>query len=1050
MGEVTQRSLKLSVQGENLASDVFDELVSELDGLARSFAQTFDGMGAQAEGMVGRVKSAVGELPGFWLDTFQAMADGAATALAEATDSALQASDAMLGAAAPVAAAWQVMGSQVEAATSGLAAAVDGDVAKINGALAEMDGAMADVIGSADSMAADVETALSNGFGGAAAGADEALARIDAAVADVAAAADTQAGKIQASLAGGFDETVGPIGDALWKIDAAVAGTAAAADTQAGKISASLAAGFTDAVPGVDEALGRIDAAMADAAAAAKRTGATIGEALTGGAAGAAGAGGVVVAGGREKGKGGVAGVLAEEEAAVEKEAATLGEKIAAGLKSKLGGLMGGESSGGFFSGAGSKVFMGGLGAMMVPQIFDQLAQTIESTKGMQKLGGMTLPQTLELTQIMGGAGIAPTMQGRMIARMESAIAQSTGLLTNLHSNNPLSRPENLGLGRIASSPANLVLGGPTDTMARLFALAGLTPQKLAGQNALQQMSDIFIGLQKLPEIVGAGKAHTYQSEAIRTIFGGGRGGGSAVTAASLLESSFPQLMKAYDTGPGGQAGAALAQVFPKNAAVTAASLRMSAGALSMNMETLGIQLIPVLQAFIRGLTDFSKFLTDFEKGMSDILHGHISSSDWKAVLGDLADVAKNPIVQGIGAWKLLKGAATDKGVGGAIRKGVTGAAEAGTESEAAGWLTRVLPFIGPEGMVAAGAGATAGWQMNKMGQFEHWLGGLIGLGSRNPQTVPKGFAQTVLKLAPKYGIDPLAALAVSSAEGASGGIGDHGTSFGPWQMHHGGALPNSVYTGPDSAKAQSFAWSTKGIEYALQHMASGGAKGLTGEAAIKAIISGFEKPKDISKGVTNTNDFAVAMRAYPKMAQDARQLFDQQLLQLVKDADTHGKEFSNNTKKMLAESEKALQQGKDPFTKAGKDLLTGLLKGIQEEKPKLMGEARAIATDLELTLRAALRTHSPSEMTAAIGRDVAQGLLVGFRSGMPGVLAGVHAGVGTLGTAAAAPTGPAAASATTTVILQIDGKEFARATLPHLNRRNVDLIKLQGNNIGG
>lgn len=97
---------------------------------------------------------------------------------------------------------------------------------------------------------------------------------------------------------------------------------------------------------------------------------------------------------------------------------------------------------------------------------------------------------------------------------------------------------------------------------------------------------------------------------------------------------------------------------------------------------------------------------------------------------------------------------------------------------------------------------------------------------------------------APKYGLDPAAVLAVSSVEGLGGGIGDQGTSFGPWQLHAGGALPSAEYEGPYAASTQHWAWSAAGVDYALaqmQHVA----QGLSGQAAIEAIVTGFERPKN-------------------------------------------------------------------------------------------------------------------------------------------------------------------------------------------------------------
>lgn len=91
--------------------------------------------------------------------------------------------------------------------------------------------------------------------------------------------------------------------------------------------------------------------------------------------------------------------------------------------------------------------------------------------------------------------------------------------------------------------------------------------------------------------------------------------------------------------------------------------------------------------------------------------------------------------------------------------------------------------------------------------------------------------------------IDRNAELAVAGQEGLSGRVGDNGTSFGPNQLHAGGALPSWVWQrGP--AFAQQWAWSPEGIDYALSHVArvAGGKKGA---AAVQAIVGQFERPAD-------------------------------------------------------------------------------------------------------------------------------------------------------------------------------------------------------------
>lgn len=95
-----------------------------------------------------------------------------------------------------------------------------------------------------------------------------------------------------------------------------------------------------------------------------------------------------------------------------------------------------------------------------------------------------------------------------------------------------------------------------------------------------------------------------------------------------------------------------------------------------------------------------------------------------------------------------------------------------------------------------------------------------------------------IRQLARKYGVDPRAALAVASAEGLGGGVGDQGTSFGPFQLHRGGALP--------SGRDRAWAESPEGIDYALRQIA-GVAKGLQGRPAIESIVRRFERPADPS-----------------------------------------------------------------------------------------------------------------------------------------------------------------------------------------------------------
>lgn len=97
-------------------------------------------------------------------------------------------------------------------------------------------------------------------------------------------------------------------------------------------------------------------------------------------------------------------------------------------------------------------------------------------------------------------------------------------------------------------------------------------------------------------------------------------------------------------------------------------------------------------------------------------------------------------------------------------------------------------------------------------------------------------------RLAQFPNLDPRAVLAVGGQEGLGGGIGDNNTSFGPFQLHQGGAYPASAPQDP--AAAQAWASSPTGIDYALGLM-NQSAGGLKGPAAISAIVGKFERPAD-------------------------------------------------------------------------------------------------------------------------------------------------------------------------------------------------------------
>lgn len=110
--------------------------------------------------------------------------------------------------------------------------------------------------------------------------------------------------------------------------------------------------------------------------------------------------------------------------------------------------------------------------------------------------------------------------------------------------------------------------------------------------------------------------------------------------------------------------------------------------------------------------------------------------------------------------------------------------------------------------------------------------------------------------LAPRYGIDPAAAIAVARGEGGlvnrDDDVGDlaGGGSYGPFQLYTKGELPKQYHGNPQAA--DSWAWSPDGISYALNRMSQTGARGLSGSQAVETIIRKFERPADPDSSVRN------------------------------------------------------------------------------------------------------------------------------------------------------------------------------------------------------
>jgi hypothetical protein len=121
-------------------------------------------------------------------------------------------------------------------------------------------------------------------------------------------------------------------------------------------------------------------------------------------------------------------------------------------------------------------------------------------------------------------------------------------------------------------------------------------------------------------------------------------------------------------------------------------------------------------------------------------------------------------------------------------------------------------------------------------------------LAASNPPLKGGSAVAAIAQACSDYGVDALATVADALHEGANGGIGDNGTSYGPFQMHIGGRLPQPYSShGANNPTTNAWAWTENGIRYAIRDacLIRPSVKGLRGHASVYAWVYGFESPGD-------------------------------------------------------------------------------------------------------------------------------------------------------------------------------------------------------------
>lgn len=116
---------------------------------------------------------------------------------------------------------------------------------------------------------------------------------------------------------------------------------------------------------------------------------------------------------------------------------------------------------------------------------------------------------------------------------------------------------------------------------------------------------------------------------------------------------------------------------------------------------------------------------------------------------------------------------------------------------------------------------------------------------------MPPNLASLLAPGAKARNLDLNALLAIAGHEGASGGIGDGNHAFGAFQLNDAGGVLTGKLPGMTPQQKNAWAWSPKGINYALDGIAKSSA-GLRGPAAVRSIATNFERPANVGAEISD------------------------------------------------------------------------------------------------------------------------------------------------------------------------------------------------------
>lgn len=981
MADIIQRSLNLSVVGEDEASDVFAAIADQVDDLQARFETAFGGMATYAEDAASTIADAANSWAPVWISQLEAVETAAASAFSTIASSAASSAvelgsawETQLGlvsagavqAAAEVDAAFGSVGADPEANGETVATVWLGNLSKISegavGAAADVDAALGSVAADPEANGDAVVAAWSESFDRVMADADAAAAAVDASLGSVGAGGEFSGDAVVAEWSSSLDKIVADAATAAAEVDASLGSVGVTGDTTGASVAADWEAN-----------LGKIASSAEGTAAEVIASFGSIDEAALGSSVLSTGSADVSAAG---------AGTIGASSSA---------EKVAAGDAASLGAgdVLGGMSLSSLFSGGLMTGIFGALG----------LAGANASVNAVQGIGlsaeQLGVPvKTAVQTELATSAFGSQTSLDRLEARFEAALQkvelQGAPMLSG--------KPVSVGLGKEAVEPESLKalltsssgLSGPAAGLALLFGSPKQAAADLSGQSFPTQMAMISTALDKI--------ANANEKTQIATDIFGGRAG---VSAIPLLEN----WQKAMGIAKGETAGAggimsALQNDLGASGKAGGMQFQESLKMSEIGMEAGLYQLTPTLEKLTQAIVKLESWL-ESEFGTKNSTGSKILSA-----------VAPSPNTTAGIANILVPGTGIDvKAVEGLL--GYLGGG--GTSNQQ---TINTMMQVAAKNHLDPAAFVSDSYAESGLNPTSRNSIGAAGLFQFMPKTWATDY-QKVYGTAPTMAPDQ-ASVAVQAQvaawamahEGIAGMTGTTALSNMIGDLHGVAGVPNSTANG--------------GAGFEHPGPGPGGSAG------------------DWSRGLPFMQALEKTLQSTKAQAPEIPKTIAAELNKMLDEVKKADPVFSASHEKMIDNALRILESSKPKLTASGEELMKGLLSGLQHEEGPLTEEAKKIASMLEADLNAALKIKSPSEMTAEMGEHLMAGLGVGIQRGAQAatVTAG-QAAVGVAGALGGGGSRTAGTGQVLqlTVPVTIDGREIGRVSSEYL----LDNLKLIG-----